>query len=123
MRGKAAEQSQRFARALGCRLLQPVAALLQFQRPRLAAVATEFQLSLDIASPCSLTQQFKTEAAIARGSTVAAEQLTKAALRRHHSLARGLLEQMSGKTLGAVGLADGRAIQQPGSHLYRQACL
>lgn len=118
-----AEQSQGFVRPLSSRLLQPVTALLRLQRPRLTAVTTERQLRLEVSGTRGLAQQLEAETTIARGMAVAAEQLAKTTLRRHHALARRLLEQMSGETLGTVGFADTRTVQQPGCHPYRQTHL
>ena len=106
-----AEQPQGLLRPLRGSPLQPVAALRCLQRPRLAAVAAKRQLRLKISSTRGLAQQLKTEPAITRRTAVAAEQLTKTALRHHDALTRRLLEQMPGETLGAMGFADTRAIQ------------
>lgn len=122
-RDEAAKQSQGLLRTLGGRLLQPVAPLLHLQRPCFAAMTAELQLRLNIASACSLAQQLEAKATIAGSAAVATEQPTKTALGSHHALARRLLEQMPGETLGTMGLADTRTVQQPGCHPYRQTHL
>jgi len=115
------KQPESLHRPLGGSLLQPVATLaLPTQRARLATVAAELQLRLNISSTCCLAQQFKTKTAITRRTAVATEQPTEAALRHNHTLARRLLEQMPSKALGAVSLPDMRTVQQPRCQPYRQ---
>ncbi|TDV50610.1 hypothetical protein EDF87_103247 [Pseudomonas helmanticensis] len=74
---------------------------------------TEFLLRASVASAGGLTQQILTDTPVTGVPTLAAHQLSEAALRGDHTFTRRLLEQAASKVFGIVAGAQARAVEQP----------
>ncbi len=74
---------------------------------------TELLLRATVAGTGGLTQQILTDAPVTGVTALAAHQLTKTALRSHHTLACRLLEQAASEVFGIMTVAQARAVEQP----------
>jgi len=66
---------------------------------------TKLELSLTVAGPCGLAQQFETDATITLAVAVVAEQPSQAALRFNHTFECRLLEHPTGDAFDTLGLS------------------